>query len=318
MPILKTMSKSSDSPTTEEIEVDLLHSSSAKLDTAGGIMSGSLNMNGNRITNVGEAIEMTDVIAKVDLLAYDNQLHLNFITPLSVNKFSKSGDKLDGDLDLNNHKIINLKQPPIDNNDITTKRYVDKFVHQQILKAQADAVNIPIPTSADIIDTNLDSDLKTRIDSRYLQILHAKDELTTSVLRDVCGLITGLFMPRVTTLRKKVENFDVFLRQFIELYQTPNIPVELQSGSLACMIIELKYLLISTVASLPQNAFERLKTQCDSAGFLSKGIHEGSRLANLREFMTKYSERFNTNDPSLSLAAQKTIFLIDIGLPFLL
>ena len=75
-------------------------------------MQGTLDMNNNKIKNVPQPVNNTDVTNK----GFCDQRYLNV-----------SADKMMGTLDLNNQSLINIPNP-VNENDASNKKYCDKLI----------------------------------------------------------------------------------------------------------------------------------------------------------------------------------------------
>jgi len=88
-------------------------------------MSGDLNMNNNKITNLGSGADDTDSINKKQL---DDGLSSKANTLELTNYVKKDGSvSMTGNLNMNNNKITNLANP-VNDNDATNKSYLDNEI----------------------------------------------------------------------------------------------------------------------------------------------------------------------------------------------
>jgi hypothetical protein len=92
-----------------------------KIEKAGDKMTGNLDMNSNRLTNVGNAIDKQDCVTK-------NQLELttDSIKRSVQLKLNTDGDSMSGKLDMMDHRISNVKFP-LDSSDAANKLYVQNY-----------------------------------------------------------------------------------------------------------------------------------------------------------------------------------------------
>ena len=90
-----------------------------KLDKSGGTLTGDLDLDGNKITGVGEPTENEDAATK----GYADR----FANHLNTTKIDKTGDTMTGSLNMGQEKITNLGEPT-ENRDAATKKYVDRLV----------------------------------------------------------------------------------------------------------------------------------------------------------------------------------------------
>ena len=100
-------------------------------------MTGRINMNNKKITNLGTATEATDAVTLGEVRV--------LTTYLNDNKVSKSGDYMTGPLDMREQKIENVGTPTSDK-DVVTKKYVDDMIqHEHDVSVHALGRYIVIP-----------------------------------------------------------------------------------------------------------------------------------------------------------------------------
>jgi hypothetical protein len=92
-----------------------------KVNKSGDAMSGNLEMGGNKISNVAEPTHNLDVVSKQNVDEKFLTLSNNLAT-----KVNKSGDTLQGDLNMAGYKICNVKDP-VNGSDAVNKRCLDKL-----------------------------------------------------------------------------------------------------------------------------------------------------------------------------------------------
>src|SRR6478609_4863892 len=98
--------------------ITLTKAMQAKVDKAGDKMTGNLDMNNNRLTNVGNPVDNQDCVTKdyLDTIAKP----INRSVQLKVNV---DGDPMCGNLDMNWHTLSNVKFP-LNSCNATNKLYV--------------------------------------------------------------------------------------------------------------------------------------------------------------------------------------------------
>src|SRR5579872_4285585 len=101
--------------------ISLSKAMKTKVDIAGDKMTGNLDMNNNRLTNVGNPIDYHDSVTKhyFDLV----------IDPINRNVKSKvnvEGDSMLGELDMNWYAVTNVKFP-LNSCDAANKLYVQIY-----------------------------------------------------------------------------------------------------------------------------------------------------------------------------------------------
>ena len=90
------------------------------IKSTGGTMTGSLNMNQNKIVNLGDPIDKNDAVNRI--FVYRSEQNIKSNIQKLISSFMKK-DKL-GNIDIQNKRIINIENP-IDDKDCVTKQYVD-------------------------------------------------------------------------------------------------------------------------------------------------------------------------------------------------
>jgi hypothetical protein len=100
------------------------------LSQTGGILSGSINMQDNLISNIASPVNNNDATNKTyvtqQLSSLKSSLTEEFNTSLTLYVL-KSSPEMSGDLDMNSKNITNLNSPTSDNH-AATKKYADDFV----------------------------------------------------------------------------------------------------------------------------------------------------------------------------------------------
>ena len=122
----------------------------------------------------------------------------------------KPGDKLLGNLDLNNNKIINLKEPT-ENSDCCTKKYCDD--------------NSKISGDLDLKSNKLIlSDNSKIYDSQKELIFDTSKFLFTNILSGNQNLI-NCFNKRITNISNPIENNDVVSKRYSD-FRTNNLNMQ--------------------------------------------------------------------------------------------
>ena len=101
------------------------------LKSTGGTMTGTLNMDGNRIMNVQKAIEEMNVVTKEYLEEKEklvNDIHKKFVQD---NFLHSKKAKLQSVLDMNNKRIKNVADPTEDG-DAVNKKHLNEIINAQI------------------------------------------------------------------------------------------------------------------------------------------------------------------------------------------
>ena len=92
-------------------------------------MTGDLNLGNNKITGIEQPTDNTDAATKVYV---DHRININ--QPNLSDYLEKDGTvPMTGELNLNDHKIINLSKP-IQKSDAATKNYVDKLISRTTIQ----------------------------------------------------------------------------------------------------------------------------------------------------------------------------------------
>ena len=291
-------------------DVKLLKLIDSKLSTSGGVLTGSLDLGGNRISGVGDAANESDA---VNLLQLYRELQ-SAINPLIDVMFSKKGDQMLGDLNMNNHRILYIS-PPTQDNDIVTKRFVEDFVNQRIQQDDDDDGE-RAELSANL-DEDLSRDIHVQFNKKYLQIYNMTCEISVQNLVRICKIVSELYMPRTTTKLITLTNkFESFCTALNSVYMTTQINSEVEKV-LSCIISYLKYLLISTIESLPRPTFNEFENIVNRTPDLLLEIQEGTPLIKICRFISKFGRRVNRNDPNVELVIQKSFLFIDLGFHYI-
>ena len=92
------------------------HGGGSYLPLSGGTMSGDINMNNNRLTNLNGGVAPADAVNRAQL----------------DTKFDKSGGTMTGQLSMNNNRILNIALTPILGREATCKDYVDGLINGRL------------------------------------------------------------------------------------------------------------------------------------------------------------------------------------------
>ena len=152
--------------------ISLTKALQAKVNVAGDKMAGNLNMNSNRVTNVGNPVDVHDCVTKNYL---DTALSpINRSVQLKINV---EGDSMLGDLDMNWFTVANLKFP-LSPYDAANKLYV------QIL-AEANEVNAKkLCKLGEVISILLSKYNNIQNKKRFFNIFNICDTHVFSVQKD--------------------------------------------------------------------------------------------------------------------------------------
>lgn len=111
--------------------ISMVKNMQLKLNKTGDSMQGNINLGGNKITNCGQPTDGLDVVTK-------EYVDSDFIT-LTENlqsKVDKTGGVMQGALNMNNNKIINVEEPT-HILDVANKKYVDSnFITKQYMEEE--------------------------------------------------------------------------------------------------------------------------------------------------------------------------------------
>jgi hypothetical protein len=123
--------KSNGTDPVGNVDLSLYAKKAQVLSKMGGRMTGRINMQNKKITNLADPTELQDAATEGSVRNYAS--HLNNV------KVSKAGDTMTGNLDMSDNKITNLANPERDK-DSTTKEYVDTEINRHWHKIELKSV----------------------------------------------------------------------------------------------------------------------------------------------------------------------------------
>jgi len=231
-------------------------------------------------------------------------------------KVDKVGDKMTGNLDLNNNRLINIGNP-VDNQDGVTKDYLNT-----ITKSINRSVQLKVNADGDTMRGNLDMDwhsvknVKFPLNScdatnkLYVQICTESDEIDVEKLCRIGEIISLLLNKYDELLVEYKKRFLSSLAYAISMYSKySNISgshaTNIKDISSSTIFIDLKVNIIKIIEVLSEDMFLELKNELKKENLFStpeRGIRKRFRL-----FLSKYTEQTE------SLLLLKNLLLIDIG-----
>jgi len=247
----------------------------SKLNKAGDVMTGALNMNGQHIIGLENPTSDDEACNKkyVDLkLETESTIAKKYVDTLISRKFDRN---IEDDMDMNEFSINNVKYP-IYPYDVTNKVYV------QICMQKDDITVEKLLKIGTIIEDLLDKH---------------RSEISINKYREH-------FTSRVSYIRmmdtKYQENFDD--------YTDENVTELLKSCEL---YLDLKVLLVLIIEDLPSVIFLKLKSDLIKDSLVSSTDHKGLRKR-YRRFINKCSKD-SRMDNRHELLVQKNLLLVDMG-----
>ena len=110
--------------------ISLTKAMQTKVDIAGDKMTGNLDMNNNRVTNIGDAVDNYDCVTKHYLDSTIKPINRSVHSKVSVD-----GDSMSGDLDMNWHTVGNVKFP-LKSCDAANKLYVQIYAERNEINVE--------------------------------------------------------------------------------------------------------------------------------------------------------------------------------------
>ena len=158
-----------------------------KVNKAGDIMTGVLNMNNQRITNLPNPSEPNDAVNK------------SYVTSQIDTRLNKGGDIMLGDLSMNHHKIVQVREPH-DNFDAANKAYVDsKVISDRTMRGNINMNNHKI-TNLPAPEHNTDAATKYYVDLFKPKVSLYKIPNTISTSSIVTLTVLPVTGPRTETI----------------------------------------------------------------------------------------------------------------------
>ena len=253
--------------------ISLTKAMQTKVDTAGDKMTGNLDMNNNRLMNVGNAVDKQDCITKDYLDTITKSI--NRQVQLKVNA---DGDTMRGNLDMDWHTVTNVKFP---------------------LKS-CDAAN-----------------------KLYVQIYAERNEINVEKLCKI-GEIISIILYKYDSLIQYRDVFSSSLAYAISMYSKYKTIFETtyakynEDISSCTILVDLKVNIIKIIEVLPEDVFQELKNELKKENLFS--TPEDGTQKRFRRFLTKCREQTDSGGPNeqLQLLLYKNLLLIDIGFAYLI
>ena len=149
-------------------------------------MVGSLQMNGNRITGLtqvpyynGEAANKRYVDVKVNSKADTSDL--DDYLKLDGTKAMTGKSKMLGDLQMNDHRIIGLTNPPNADNEATNKKYVDENISKANIKPSHTPKNVFQYLMNDVNEWSSEYNIKVENFSNLAESPHSWDKRVLNI-----------------------------------------------------------------------------------------------------------------------------------------
>ena len=251
------------------------------------------------------------------------------LTKAIQTKVDIAGDKMTGDLDMNNNGLINIRNP-IDNQDCVTKHYLDSItrpINRQVqLKVNADG---------DTMHGNLDMDWHTVTNIKfplnscdatnklYVQICTEPDEIDVEKLCKIGEIISLILNKYESLLIQYIKKFSSSLAYAISMYSkyktiSGSHASNIKDISNCTIFVDLKVNIIKIIEVLPKNIFMEVKNELKKENLLSTS--EQDTRKRFRRFLTKCTEQTDSGGPDeqVQLLLHKNLLLIDIGFVYLI
>ena len=231
-------------------------------------------------------------------------------------KVSKDGDKMTGNLDMNNNRLINIGNP-IDDRDCVTREYFNTVVKSlnRNIQMKVNKDEKLDMTNHSIINLKFPLNSGDAVNKLYAHIYSKPDETNAENLCKV-GEKISLILLKYPEIQFNPKHLSTSLAFAISMY---NKYKDL-SGSLlgnwnmddisnSTVFVDLKVNIIKVIEVLPMNVFQELKKE------LNEQIPERGTRRRLRRFLIKISEDISHTE-ELDLLLNKNLLLIDIGFTY--
>jgi len=264
-------------------------------------------------------------------------------------KVNKVGDKITGNIDMSNNRIMNVNNDPRGEGDAIGYKYFREFfrnahdnlkreIHVKDERIKSETVQKAGDSMRGTLDMgnfgitglNFPDSASDAINKKYLQIssLNNSDNISTKKLMSICRCVNDLLMNHSKdfssafdrAFRLKYTWMQNLILKYHNLYKKPdnNYP-ELQpivETILFPHIKDLICLLFTIIEELSQNSFTELKKSI--VGLPDKILitpGDGTNLIKIRRFINKFG---NDLDPErtnkeLELILQKNLMFVDLG-----
>ena len=236
----------------------------------------------------------------------------------------KAGDKMSGNLDMNNNRLINIGNP-VDNQDNVTKDYLDT-----ITKSINRCVQLKVNADGDTMNGNLYLDWHTVTNVKfplnscdatnklYVQICTESDEIDVEKLCKIGETISLILNKYESLLIQYKKKFLSSLAYAISMYSrysefSGSHASSIKDFSNSTIFIDLKVNIVKIIEVLPEDIFQELKNELKKENLFS--TPERGILRRFRIFLNKCAEQ---TDSGGQLLLHKNLLLIDIGLVYLM
>src|SRR6476661_6740489 len=223
------------------------------------------------------------------------------LTKAIETKVDKAGDKMTGNLDMNNNRLINIGNP-VDNQDCVTKDYLDT-----IAKPINRSVQLKVNADGDFMRGNLDMDWHTLSNVKfplnscdatnklYVQICTERDEIDVEKLCKLGGIISLILADRHESLIHNMKTFLSSLAYAISMYNKyKDISVHhagnIKEISNCTIFVDLKVNIAKIIEVLPEDIFLELKEELRKENLFTAPERRGIRRR-FRLFLSKCSEQ---------------------------
>ena len=137
-------------------------------------MTGNLNMNNKRITNLPTP-QLSNEAATKDYVT----ISMNHLPSLFLDRQGKS--KMLGDLQMNDHRITGLTNPPNADNEATNKKYVDDNISKANIKPSHTPKNVFQYLMNDVNEWSSECDIKVENFSNLAESPHSWDKRVLNI-----------------------------------------------------------------------------------------------------------------------------------------
>jgi hypothetical protein len=272
-----------------------------KVNKAGDVMTGNLNMNNNHIINVKDPEADGDVVTKryceerissaCEILKKDiiSQVEHDRSKIRHSSMLLNHGDSMKGTLDMGSHRITGVNYPD-SALDAINKKYLQ----------------IAYLNNAGTINTK-----------KLMSICYFVNELLVNHSEDFTSAFDRQFRLKYTWMQKMILRYN-------RLYRRPDLDTVLETWKpdlqsiveaiLFPYIKDMMCLLIAIIEDLPKNIFDLLKAYLLHDKIL-KTPDEGTDLMKIRKFLNKFTKDLDSNrkNENFNLLLQKNLMFVDLG-----
>ena len=244
-------------------------------------------------------------------------------------KVDKAGDKMTGNLDMNNNRLTNIRNP-VDNQDSVTKDYLDI-----ITKSINRSVQLKVNADGDSMRGNLDMDWHTVTNVKfplnscdaanklYVQICTEPDEIDVEKfcqIGDTISLILNKYDELVIPNKKKFLSSLAYAKSMQSKYKAVSGTHEMNIKDISdsTIFVDLKVNIIKIIEDLSKDIFEEIEGEIYKRNLVS--ITERDIRRRFRQFLTMYAKQTDSerNNEKLQFLLHKNLLLIDIGFVYLI